>query len=96
MDGYCASHSRYSGSCASTSCARCTACPSATRLAGTKADERQVLLGILGRATCTAGQVLIGDKGYHGSGFEATLTAAIWHNEATGLPVMRSLVAYDH
>jgi DDE family transposase len=24
------------------------------------------------------------------------LTAAIWHNDATGQPVMRSLVAYDH
>ena len=24
------------------------------------------------------------------------LTAAIWHNDATGQPVLRSLVAYDH
>jgi len=24
------------------------------------------------------------------------LTAAIWHNDTTGQPVMRSLVAYDH
>jgi hypothetical protein len=24
------------------------------------------------------------------------LTAAIWHNDSTGQPVMRSLVAYDH
>jgi hypothetical protein len=24
------------------------------------------------------------------------LTAAIWHNDTTGKPVMRSLVAYDH
>ena len=24
------------------------------------------------------------------------LTAAIWHNDATGQPVMRSLIAYDH
>ncbi|MBB4928435.1 hypothetical protein FHR34_007532 [Kitasatospora kifunensis] len=24
------------------------------------------------------------------------LTAAIWHNEHTGQPVMRSLAAYDH
>jgi hypothetical protein len=41
-------------------------------LAGAKADERRVLLGIL------------------------ALTAAIWHNDPTGQPVMRSLVAYDH
>jgi hypothetical protein len=24
------------------------------------------------------------------------LTAAIWHNDNTGQPVLRSLVAYDH
>jgi hypothetical protein len=24
------------------------------------------------------------------------LTAAIWHNQHTGQPVMRSLTAYDH
>jgi hypothetical protein len=24
------------------------------------------------------------------------LTAAIWHNDRTGQPVMRSLIAYDH
>jgi hypothetical protein len=24
------------------------------------------------------------------------LTAAIWHNEKTGQPVRRSLIAYDH
>ena len=24
------------------------------------------------------------------------LTAAIWHNDHTGQPVMRSLIAYDH
>jgi hypothetical protein len=24
------------------------------------------------------------------------LTAAIWHNDRTGQPVMRSLAAYDH
>ncbi len=41
-------------------------------LAGAKADERQVLLGIL------------------------ALTAAIWHNDHTGQPTARSLLAYDH
>ena len=24
------------------------------------------------------------------------LTAVIWHNDRTGQPVMRSLIAYDH
>jgi hypothetical protein len=24
------------------------------------------------------------------------LTAAIWHNRATGQPITRSLIAYDH
>jgi hypothetical protein len=24
------------------------------------------------------------------------LTAAIWHNQNTGRPVLRSLIAYDH
>jgi len=24
------------------------------------------------------------------------LTAVIWHNDLTGQPVMRSLIAYDH
>ena len=134
-------------------------------LAGAKADERQVLLGILddgGLPGDRTGQVIIGDKGYYGRGFEAVLavdgptllrparkgepdpagrqyfkplrqviesvndplkgqldlerhggrtvdgvtlrvpqrilalTAAIWHSDATGQPVMRSLVAYDH
>ena len=134
-------------------------------LTGAKADERQVLLGILDDGTLTAGragQIIIGDKNYYGHDFEATLasaglillrparqgeparpgarlfrpprqiiesvngtfkgqldlerhgghttpgvltrvlqrilalTAAIWHNDATGQPVMRSLVAYDH
>jgi len=138
--------------------------PAGFALAGAKADERQVLLGILadGDLGGRAGQTVIGDKGYYGRDFEAALagagftllrparkgepepagrqyfkplrqviesvndtlkgqldleqhggrtvdgvtvrilqrilalTAAIWHNDATGQPVMRSLVAYDH
>ena len=133
-------------------------------LAGAKADERQVLLGILaqGGPAWRQGQVVIGDKNYYGRDFEEALagagltllrparkgepepagrqyfkplrqviesvndtfkgqldlerhggrtvdgvtarvlqrvlalTAAIWHNDAAGQPVMRSLVAYDH
>jgi hypothetical protein len=47
--------------------------------AGAKADERQVLLAILaadpGLAALLPGQVLIGDKNYHGRDFEAALAA---------------------
>jgi hypothetical protein len=32
----------------------------------------------------------------HGLPVGFALTAAIWHNDATGQLVMRSLVAYDH
>ena len=45
-------------------------------LAGAKADERQVLLGILADPALTAGhtgQTIIGDKNYFGASFEATL-----------------------
>ena len=45
-------------------------------LTGAKADERQVLLGILADPALTAGragQIIIGDKNYYGGGFEATL-----------------------
>ena len=140
--------------------------PVAFALTGAKADERQVLLGMLegGRdlTRARAGQVIIGDKNYYGREFEThlaqagatllrprrqgeapragarffkplrqiiesvndtfkgqldlerhgghtpagvavrvlqrilALTAAIWHNDHTGQPVKRSLVAYDH
>ena len=45
--GYCASHSRSSGGCGCTWSAPCTACRSRFALANAKADEREVLLGIL-------------------------------------------------
>ena len=140
--------------------------PVAFALAGAKADEREVLAGMLaadpGLLAARPGQTLIGDKNYYGRDFEAAiadegirllrparkgeparaaaqlfkplrqviesvndtfkgqldleqhgghtpagvivrvlqrilaLTAAIWHNDATGQPVLRSLVAYDH
>ena len=135
-------------------------------LAGAKADERQVLLGILGAdptlVATRPGQTLIADKHYYGRQFEAALvscgvrllrparkgepqragahlfrplrqviesinqtfkgqldlerhgghtpagvvvrvlqrilalTTAIWHNDHTGQPTARSLLAYDH
>ncbi len=163
--GYCASHSRWFWGLRLHLVTTLHGLPVGFALAGAKADERQVLLGILGDPVLAAGrpgQVIIGDKGYYGRDFEAVLaaagltllrparkgepdpagrkyfkplrqviesvndtlkgqldleqhggrtvegvtvrvlqrilalTAAIWHNDATGQPVMRSLVAYDH
>jgi Transposase DDE domain len=163
--GYCASHSRYFWGLRLHLLTTLHGLPVGFALAGAKADERQVLLGILDDPALTtgrAGQVIIGDKNYYGRDFEATLagaglillrparkgerprpgaqffrplrqiiesvndtfkgqldlerhgghtppgvltrvlhrilalTAAIWHNNHTGQPVMRSLVAYDH
>ncbi len=163
--GYCASHSRYFWGLRLHMLATLHGLPVGFALTGAKADERQVLLDILGDPQLTsgrAGQILIGDKNYFGRGFEAdlagagisllrparqgeaeragsrffkplrqtvesifdsykgqldlerhggktpegvlirvlqrilALTAAIWHNDRTGQPVKRSLLAYDH
>src|SRR5215813_6473303 len=51
-------------------------------LAGAKADERQVLPGILDDPALTtgrAGQIIIGDKNYYGRGFEAALAGSGMH-----------------
>jgi hypothetical protein len=164
--GYCASHSRWFWGLRLHMLATLHGLPVGFALTGAKADERQVLLSILGSdpdlAAMLPGQVLIGDKNYFGKDFEATLdgagisllrparkgeaeragsrffkplrqtvesifdtykgqldleahggltpagvlirvlqrilalTAAIWHNDRTGQPVKRSLLAYDH
>ena len=164
--GYCASHSRYFWGLRLHLVATLQGLPVAFALAGAKADERDVLRGMLTAApdlvTVRPGQTLIGDKNYYGRDFEAAiaaagitllrparkgeppragahlfrplrqiiesvndtfkgqldlerhgghtpagvmvrvlqrilaLTAAIWHNDTTGQPVLRSLVAYDH
>ena len=163
--GYCASHSRYFWGLRLHLLTTLHGLPMGFALTGAKADERQVLLGILDDGTLTAGragQIIIGDKNYYGHDFEATLasaglillrparqgesarpgarlfrpprqiiesvngtfkgqldlerhgghttpgvltrvlqrilalTAAIWHNDQTCQPVMRSLIAYDH
>jgi hypothetical protein len=162
--GYCASHSRWFWGLRLHLVTTLHGLPVGYALAGAKADERQVLLGILGQEGLPPrpGQVIIGDKGYYGRDFEdklagarltllrparkgepepagrqyfkplrqviesvndtlkgqldlerhggrtvdgvtvrvlqriLALTAAIWHNDATGQPVMRSLTAYDH
>jgi len=164
--GYCASHSRYFWGLRLHMLATLHGLPVGFALTGAKADERQVLPGILDAspdlASGRAGQILTGDKNYFGADFEATLdsagisllrparkgeperagsqffkplrqtvesifdtfkdqldleahggktpagvlirvlqrilalTAAIWHNDRTGQPVKRSLLAYDH
>jgi hypothetical protein len=162
--GYCASHSRWFWGLRLHLVCTLGGLPVGFALAGAKADERLVLLGILADDGLPAGpgQVIIGDKNYYGRDFEAelaaagltllrparkgepepagrqyfkplrqviesvnetfkgqldlerhggrtvdgvtvrvlqrilALTTAIWHNDLTGQPVMRSLVAYDH
>jgi hypothetical protein len=162
--GYCASHSRWFWGLRLHLVTTLHGLPVGYALAGAKADERQVLLAILGQDDLPPrpGQVIIGDKGYYGRDFERelaaarltllrparkgepepagrqyfkplrqviesvndtlkgqldlerhggrtvdgvtvrilqrilALVAAIWHNDATGQPVMRSLTAYDH
>jgi hypothetical protein len=164
--GYCASHSRYFWGLRLHLVCTLHGLPIGFALAGAKADERQVLLGILtADPTLVAtrpGQTLIADKHYYGRQFEAALaawgvrllrparkgepprggaqlfrplrqviesinqtfkgqldlerhgghtpagvvvrvlqrilalTAAIWHNDHTGQPTARSLLAYDH
>jgi hypothetical protein len=163
--GYCASHSRYFWGLRLHLLCTLQGLPVGFALTGAKADERQVLLGILGDPVLTAGrdgQIIIADKNYYGHDFETVLadgricllrparkgeperagsrffkplrqviesindtfkgqldlerhgghtpagvmvrilqrilalTAAIWHNDHTGQPVKRSLVAYDH
>jgi len=162
--GYCASHSRWFWGLRLHLLCTLHGLPVGFALTGAKADERQVLLGILADddLASRAGQVIIGDKNYYGRDFERelaaarlvllrparkgepdpagrqyfkplrqviesvndtfkgqldleqhggrtvdgvtvrilqrilALTAAIWHNDTTGQPIMRSLVAYDH
>ena len=163
--GYCASHSRYFWGLRLHLLTTLHGLPVGFALTGAKADERQVLLGILGDPALMAGrsrQVIIADKNYYGHDFEAALadgricllrparngeperpgrqffkplrqiiesvndtfkgqldlehhgghtpsgvmvrvlqrilalTAVIWHNDHTGQPVKRSLIAYDH
>jgi hypothetical protein len=164
--GYCASHSRYFWGLRLHLVCTLHGLPVAFALAGAKADERDVLAGMLTAGpdllAARPGQTLIGDKNYYGHDFETAmasagirllrparkgeparagahlfkplrqiiesvndtfkgqldleqhgghtpggvivrvlqrilaLTAAIWHNDTTGQPVLRSLVAYDH
>ena len=76
--GYCASHSRYFWGLRLHLVCTLTGLPVLFALAGAKADEREILLGMLeaGRdvAGSHPGQVLIGDKNYFGRHFENDLT----------------------
>jgi Transposase DDE domain len=164
--GYGASHCRYFWGLRLHLVCTLTGLPVMFAMAGAKADEREILLGMLEAArdvtAAHPGQVIIGDKNYFGRAFEAelaereltllrpvrkgeamragqnlfkplrqviesvnwtfkgqldlerhggktpegilvrvlarvlALTAAIWHNDKTAQPVMRSLTAYDH
>jgi len=164
--GYCASHSRYFWGLRLHLLCTLHGLPVGFALTGAKADERQILLGILEAepdlTTGRAGQIVIADKNYYGRDFETTLaaaglellrparkgetpragtrffkplrqviesindtlkgqldleqhrghtpsgvwvrvaqrvlalTTAIWHNDRTGQPIKRSLLAYDH
>src|ERR1035437_2580180 len=164
--GFCASHSRYFWGLRLHLVCTLHGLPIGFALAGAKADERQVLLGILHDdltlAASRRGQILLADKNYFGREFEASIaergihllrrarkgeperpggrffkplrqsvesifdtlkgqldleqhgghtpggvlvrvlqrllamTTAIWHNDRTGQPVRRSLLAYDH
>jgi hypothetical protein len=82
---YCASRSRWFWGLRLHLLCTLQGLPVGFALAGAKADERQVLLDILDEGSLPegrAGQVLIGDKGYYGSDFQAALTAA-------GLTILR-------
>jgi hypothetical protein len=164
--GYCASHTRYFWGLRLHLIATLHGLPVGFAVSGAKADERQVLLDLLGNDPALVPnhpeQLLLTDKHYYGRRFEAeladagltllrrprrrepdrpgasvfkplrqtiesvfdtlkgqldlelhgghtpagvlirvlqrllALTAAIWHNDHTGQPVRRSLLAYDH
>ena len=78
--GYCASHSRYFWGLRLHLVATLHGLPVAFALTGAKADERQVLLDLLGDDPALLharqGQTLIADKNYYGRDFETTLEGA--------------------
>jgi hypothetical protein len=74
--GYCASHSRFFWGLRLHLLCTLHGLPVGFALTGAKTDERQALLAILADPALTAGragQIIIGDKNYYGSGFEAAL-----------------------
>lgn len=77
--GYCASHSRYFWGLRLHLVCTLHGLPVGFALTGAKADEREVLLGILAAdpalLAARPGQTLIADKNYFGGAFEAVLAA---------------------
>jgi hypothetical protein len=77
--GYCASHSRYVWGLRLHLVCTLHGLPVGFALTGAKADEREVLLGILAAdpalLAARPGQTLIADKNYFGGAFEAALAA---------------------
>ena len=75
--GYCASHSRYFWGLRLHLVCTLQGLPVGFALAGAKADEREVLLGILAAdpalVAARPGQTLITDKNYYGCQFEVAL-----------------------
>ena len=77
--GFCASHTRYFWGLRLHLLCTLHGLPIAAAVTGAKADERQVLLGMLDDTDLAhqiAGTTLIADKNYYGHDFETTLTAA--------------------
>ena len=78
--GYCASHSRYFWGLRLHLVCTLQGLPVAFALTGAKADERDVLTGMLTDSpdlvTARPGQTLIGDKNYYGRDFEAAMAGA--------------------
>jgi DDE family transposase len=80
--GYCASHSRWFWGLRLHMLATLHGLPVGFALTGAKADERQVLPGILDAdpqlTSGRAGQILIGDKNYFGADFEPAWPRPAW------------------
>ena len=77
--GFCASHTRYFWGLRLHLLCTLHGLPIAAAVTGAKADERQVLLGMLDDTDLAhqiVGTTLIADKNYYGQDFETTLTAA--------------------
>jgi hypothetical protein len=78
--GYCASHSRYFWGLRLHLLCTLHGLPIGFALSGAKADEREVLLGILDADPALtagrSGQTVIADRHYYGRQFEATLSGA--------------------
>ncbi|GAA2744237.1 hypothetical protein GCM10010440_26970 [Kitasatospora cinereorecta] len=92
--GYCASHTRYFRDFGCTCCARWAGCRSRSRRPGRRPTNARHSSTSRHRTHARhrpAGGVMVRVLQRI-----LALTAAIWHNEHTGQPVMRSLTAYDH